>query len=72
MSSWNSLPFISSDYISVEANSDSFYADLNLYNSTFDELVDSIFGSESIPFESNIAGVCDPQNLIGRIRKICD
>ncbi|CAF4972073.1 unnamed protein product, partial [Rotaria magnacalcarata] len=56
---------MSSDNISVEANSDSFYADLDLYNQqTLDEFVDSIFGSESNLFESNIAGVCDQQNLI--------
>ncbi|CAF1369350.1 unnamed protein product [Rotaria magnacalcarata] len=68
MSSWNSLPFMSSDNISVEANSDSFYADLDLYNQqTLDEFVDSIFGSESNLFESNIAGVCDQQNLIEAI-----
>ncbi|CAF3395951.1 unnamed protein product [Rotaria socialis] len=72
MSSWNSLPFMSSDNISVEANSDSFYADLNLYSPTFADLVDSIFGSESIPFECNIAGVCDSQNLIEAINPCVD
>ncbi|CAF5195194.1 unnamed protein product [Rotaria magnacalcarata] len=68
MSSWNSLPFMSSDNISVEANSDSFFADLDpYYQQTLDEFVDSILGSEPNLFEGNIAGVCDQQNLIEAI-----
>jgi hypothetical protein len=59
---------MSFDQVSVEANSDGFSFQANQFDTSYDNELELLFGTDLLPDESIVAGYCDSANLVGRIR----
>jgi hypothetical protein len=62
------FPSMGSDQVSIEENSDGFYFRPEISDDPFDGALELLFGSDLLTDSFDIAGVCQSEDLVGRMR----